>query len=130
MRRWIIADVGGFTGKLRDRQATAALIPAARMKAGCEHRVPLSSRALAILEELAQARTGEFVFAEQKAGKPLSGMAMETVLRRMKVESATERAYRRGDALEKRRGLMEAWANFCKPKAGSNVLSMTRPQAS
>ena len=165
MRRWIIAGVGGFTGKLRDRQATAALIPAARMKAGCEHRVPLSSRALAILEELAQARTGEFVFAGQKAGKPLSGMAMEMVLRRMKVESATvhgfrsafrdwcgeatsfprelaeaalahvagdatERAYRRGDALEKRRGLMEAWANFCKPKAGSNVLSMTRPQAS
>ena len=43
---------------------------------------------------------------------------------------ATERAYRRGDALEKRRGLMEAWANFCEPKAGSNVLSMTRPQAS
>ena len=165
MRRWIIAGVGGFTGKLRDRQATAALIPAARMKAGCEHRVPLSSRALAILEELAQARTGEFVFAGQKAGKPLSGMAMEMVLRRMKVESATvhgfrsafrdwcgeatsfprelaeaalahvagdatERAYRRGDALEKRRGLMEAWANFWEPKAGSNVLSMTRPQAS
>jgi hypothetical protein len=43
---------------------------------------------------------------------------------------ATERAYRRGDALEKRRGLMEAWAAFCEPKAGSNVLSMTRPQAS
>jgi hypothetical protein len=43
---------------------------------------------------------------------------------------ATERAYRRGDALEKRRTLMEAWAGFCEPKAGSNVLSMTRPQAS
>jgi integrase len=39
---------------------------------------------------------------------------------------ATERAYRRGDALEKRRKLMEAWANFCEPKAGSNVLSMAR----
>ena len=25
MRRWIIAGVGGFTGKLRERQATAAL---------------------------------------------------------------------------------------------------------
>ena len=189
-------DVGGFIGKLREREATAALalefailtaarsgevlgarwaefdlegkvwiVPAARMKAGREHRVPLSSRALAILAELAKARSGEFVFAGQKAAKPLSGMAMEMVLRRMKVAGvtvhgfrsafrdwcgeatsferelaeaalahvagdATERAYRRGDALEKRRKLMEAWAGFCEPKAGSNVLSMTRPQAS
>jgi hypothetical protein len=38
---------------------------------------------------------------------------------------ATERAYRRGDALDKRRGLMEAWANFCEPKAGSNALDDT-----
>lgn len=43
---------------------------------------------------------------------------------------ATERAYRRGDALEKRRKLMEAWAGFCESRAGSNVLSMTRPKAS
>jgi hypothetical protein len=35
---------------------------------------------------------------------------------------ATERAYRRGDALEKRRGLMEAWAAFCAPRAASNVV--------
>jgi integrase len=28
---------------------------------------------------------------------------------------ATERAYRRGDALSKRRDLMEAWAEFCNP---------------
>ena len=31
----------------------------------------------------------------------------------------TERAYRRGDALEKRRALMEAWATYCEPKEGS-----------
>lgn len=29
------------------------------------------------------------------------------------VKSATERAYRRGRALEKRRGLMDAWASYC-----------------
>lgn len=29
------------------------------------------------------------------------------------VESATERAYRRGRALEKRRSLMDAWAAYC-----------------
>jgi integrase len=33
------------------------------------------------------------------------------------IASATERAYRRGRALEKRRDLMIAWANFCAPKA-------------
>jgi hypothetical protein len=37
----------------------------------------------------------------------------------------TERAYRRGDALEKRRALMEAWAAYCEPKAG-NVVSIAR----
>ena len=37
---------------------------------------------------------------------------------------ATERAYRRGDALEKRRKLMEAWAGFCEPRAGSNVVHL------
>src|SRR5207342_3763112 len=36
---------------------------------------------------------------------------------------ATERAYRRGDALEKRRTLMEAWAAFCEPECGSNVIT-------
>jgi len=39
---------------------------------------------------------------------------------------ATERAYRRGDALEKRRTLMEAWASFCEPKESSNVITMGR----
>lgn len=37
----------------------------------------------------------------------------------------TERAYRRGDALEKRRALMEAWAGYCEPKAAS-VVSIAR----
>jgi hypothetical protein len=39
----------------------------------------------------------------------------------------TERAYRRGDALEKRRALMEAWAAYCEPKAGNVVLIARRP---
>ena len=43
------------------------------------------------------------------------------------VGDATERAYRRGDALEKRRKLMEAWAGYCEPKAaGSNVKRFER----
>jgi integrase len=30
------------------------------------------------------------------------------------VGDATERAYRRGDAFEKRRALIEAWARYCE----------------
>ena len=135
-------------------------VPAARMKGGRAHRVALSGRALAVLKKLDAARTGEFVFPGQRPGKPLSGMAMEMILRRMKAEGvtvhgfrssfrdwcgevstfprevaeaalahvagdATERAYRRGDALEKRRALMEAWATYCEPKA-DNVVSIGR----
>jgi integrase len=38
-----------------------------------------------------------------------------------------EQAYRRGDALEKRRKLMEAWAGFCaKPAAGGDVVPLRR----
>ena len=33
-----------------------------------------------------------------------------------------EQAYRRSDALEKRRKLMEAWAAYCEPKATENVV--------
>ena len=36
-----------------------------------------------------------------------------------------ERAYRRGDALEKRRRVMETWAKFCaQPPASGVVVSM------
>lgn len=42
------------------------------------------------------------------------------------VGDATEQAYRRGDALEKRRKLMEQWASFIEPKP-SNVITLARP---
>lgn len=35
-----------------------------------------------------------------------------------------EQAYRRSDALEKRRKLMEAWASFCEPKKAGNVVQI------
>jgi integrase len=43
------------------------------------------------------------------------------------VGDATERAYRRGDALEKRRALMNAWANFCEQTAENVVVPLARP---
>jgi hypothetical protein len=40
----------------------------------------------------------------------------------MAIGYETERAYRRGTALEKRRELMDAWANYCELKPASVVL--------
>jgi hypothetical protein len=42
------------------------------------------------------------------------------------VGDEVERSYRRGDALEKRRKLMEAWANFCEPKGADNIITLER----
>lgn len=132
-------------------------VPAKRMKAGREHRVPLAARSIAILRTLEKLKVGEFVFPGQSRNKALSNMAMEMVLRRMKIEDATvhgfrssfrdwagnvssfpreivetalahvigdkaEQAYRRSDALEKRRKLMEAWAAYCSSDGGSAVV--------
>jgi integrase len=69
-------------------------VPADRMKAGREHRVPLSPRAAAILRQLEKLKTGDFVFAGQARNKPLSNMAMEMVTRRMKIEGATVHGFR------------------------------------
>ncbi len=148
-----------------DVEAKVWTLPAARMKAAREHRVPLSARALAILEKLGDAKTSDYVFPSPRGRKPLSHVSMAKVMHRLQIDGvtvhgfrsafrdwcgeatsfprelaeaalahvagdATERAYRRGDALEKRRGLMEAWASFCEPRAGSKVVPMTRPKAS
>jgi len=69
-------------------------VPAERMKAAREHRIPLSDRALAILEKLSEARTGDLVFPGQRAGRPLSVMAMEMLLRRMDQDAVTVHGFR------------------------------------
>lgn len=146
-------EVLGATWDEIDIDAQVWVIPASRMKAGREHRVPLSSRAVEIVERMAEVRTGDLVFAGQRRRRPLSGAAIgalvtgatvhgfrssfrdwageETSFPREIAEQAlahatgdaTERAYRRGDALEKRRALMEAWASYCEPGGtGGNVV--------
>jgi integrase len=129
-------------------------LEAGHMKAGLLHRVPLSVRAMEIVERMAEIRTGDLVFAGQRRRRPLSGATLaslvpgatvhgfrsafrdwageETSFPREIAEQAlahatggaVERAYRRDDALEKRRALMEAWANYCEPSAGSNVVAI------
>lgn len=61
-------------------------VPASRMKAGKEHRVPLSAPATAILDHMRPLRSGDFVFAGARPRKPLSNMAMDMMLRRLKVD--------------------------------------------
>src|SRR5258708_26659024 len=69
-------------------------VPGNRTKAGREHRVPLPARATAILRQLEKLKSGEFVFPGRARYKPLSNMAMEMMLRRMKVEDATVHGFR------------------------------------
>jgi integrase len=74
-----------------DLQSRMWLIPAARTKGGREHRVPLSDRALEIVEGLP--REGEFVF-ERQAGAPLSRDALQRVLKRMGRDNFTVHGFR------------------------------------
>lgn len=137
-----------------DFAAKTWTIPAARIKAERDHRVPLSDRALEILESLPREDGNPHVFIGGRKGKGLSNMAMLELLKGMDgngftvhgfrssfrdwvaeqtgyprelaevalahaLKDKTEAAYQRGDLLEKRRRMMEAWAGYCaKPPAG------------
>jgi len=73
-------------------------VPAGRMKAGREQRVPLSRPALAVLEAMAEQRmsdnVGDLVFPGGRANQPLSIMAMAMTLRRMKRADLTVHGFR------------------------------------
>jgi len=70
-------------------------IPADRMKARREHRVPLTAPALEILRQMAVGRApGELVFPGQRPGRSLSDMSLTAVLRRMKRGDLTAHGFR------------------------------------
>src|ERR1051325_7986284 len=69
-------------------------VPPQRVKAGKEHRVPLSDSALAIIEKMAAIRQGDFVFPGGKVGRPPSNMAMAMLLRRMQRDDLTVHGFR------------------------------------
>lgn len=77
-------EVLGATWDEVDLAKAIWTIPAARMKAGKEHRVPLSPRAVEILEAV-QPLGKASLFPSSKGGK-LSSMAMAMLLRRMKLD--------------------------------------------
>jgi len=77
-----------------DLDAGLWTIPATRIKAGKEHRVPLSTPALAILKQLRKTTDGEFVFPGCRAKRPLSNMAMLALLKRMSRSDLTAHGFR------------------------------------
>ena len=146
-------EVLGATWSEVDIDRGRWVVPASRMKAGKEHRVPLSEAAINVLRSVEVAlRPKDYLFWGKSPDRPLSSMAMYMLLTRMvpkvtvhgfrssfrdwaaevsafsyevcemalahTIPNKAEAAYRRGDLLEKRRELMEAWADYCL-KAGS-----------
>ena len=78
-----------------DLENAAWTVPAARMKAGREHRVPLSQRALAIIREMHECRNGDFVFpSARNPGKPLAVRSVWRVMRSMRIKGATVHGFR------------------------------------
>jgi integrase len=135
-----------------DIAAAVWTIPAERMKAGREHKVPIGVRGLALLQALPH--TGERIF-------PIGAVAMLRLLAPLgygeftvhgfrssfrdwaaeqsnfprelaemalahAVGNATEQAYRRTDLLEKRRRLMGAWSDFLTRPAPAGVVTPMR----
>lgn len=171
-------EVRHMTWEEIDTEARVWIVPASRMKANKEHRVPLTDRALAILEKvkpLSMAKgdskddpaepTG-IVFRGPRGGA-LSDMSLTMHLRRRglghvtvhgfrsafrdwagnatnhprdvaelalahTIGDAVERAYRRSDALAKRRLLMNDWEAFTQsalPPAPANIVPITSAKA-
>jgi integrase len=67
-------------------------IPAERMKARREHRIPLSDYAVELISKLS--RGSEFVFQGAKRGKQVSNMTMAAVLKRMHLGHFTVHGFR------------------------------------
>ena len=70
------------------------VVPGERMKAGREHRVPLSKRAITILRKMQEIKQGDYVFPGKIPNKPLSNMAFLMTLRRMKRNDLTAHGFR------------------------------------
>ena len=86
-------EVLGLRWEEIDFDARLWTCPEERMKAGEEHRVPLTDEMLTILEPL-KALKSEYVFEGQKRHKPLLNMAMLMLLRRMQAEGVTVHGFR------------------------------------
>ncbi len=133
-----------------DVQGQEWRLPSQRMKAGMEHRVPLSRQALDLLREASALRdeSGLVFPSPLKPGSPMADMTLTKVLRAVGLAeratvhgfrssfknwtleqtdtpwavseaalahllgNSTEQAYARSDLFERRRALMQLWADY------------------
>jgi len=155
-------EVSRATWREIDLRAALWTIPAARMKAGSEHRVPLSEQAVALLRALPRVEGNPYVFPGARGRRSLSNMAMLEAMRGLgygvkgargryvphgfrstfrdwvgeetsfpsdvaemalahALRDKTRAAYQRGDLFEKRRRMMQAWADYLEPRAANVV---------
>ncbi len=157
-------EVRGMVWDEIDLNSALWFVPADRMKARREHRVPLQAAAIDILARArGDAPSPEGLVFPAVRGGTMSDMVFKALLLRAKqpditthgfrstfrdwvdsetdyagdlaeaalahlVGDETERAYRRGDALAKRRHLMDAWAAFVL--GDSSAASSTRAKSS
>lgn len=155
-------EVRGADWSEIDLEARIWTVPGSRMKAGREHRVPLTDRAISILEEMAAAQGTNGTIFVTSGGRIMSDMTLAKMLARLDggaytvhgfrstfrdwafevsrhprdiaeaalahvFGDATERAYRRGDALEKRREMMNDWQSYIeRPPSAFRVLRLTK----
>jgi integrase len=88
-------EVLGATWSEIDLDKSIWTIPKERIKAGREHRVPLSAPAVVILQQVKKLRRDDnFVFPGWKKGKSLSNGALLNLLLRMKREDLTAHGFR------------------------------------
>ena len=86
-------EVRGATWAEIDLPGRIWTVPAERMKAGKEHRVPLSDEAVKLLEALPHIVGNDYVFPAPRGGQ-LSDMALTAVLRRMERGGLTQHGFR------------------------------------
>jgi len=163
-------EIRGAVWSEMDLSSGMWIVPASRMKAGKEHRVPLTVDAIELLHGLARMENSDFVFPAPRGGM-LSDAALSACMKRINaarsggyldrisrrpavphglrstfrdwvserteypremaeiqlahtVGSDVERAYRRGDMIERRRAMMEAWGRFLRGESEAKVVQM------
>jgi integrase len=152
-----ISEASGMKWAEVDLGARVWTVPGARTKTRLPHRVPLSDRAMAILEMMAALRVGEYVFLGWRKSRAPSRVGIWKLCKQVTggnasphgfrssfrswcadngvprdaaeaalahVVKGVEGSYQRSDLLERRRRIMQAWADYLSGEAASNVVEL------
>jgi integrase len=112
---------------------------------GLRPRKPLSNMAmLGLLKNMNRDKSGEPNWVDPKSGRPITPHGLRATFRTWgedagfprelleeslghQIGTAVERAYRRTDSFDRRRAIMDAWADFCHGKRAKRAVSGGRP---